>query len=166
VEVRTAHTDELPQPTLEAIRALLVDVFAGEFTEHDWEHTLGGVHALTFVDDEVVGHGSLVERRLTYDERSLRTGYVEGFAVRRGHRARGHGSAIMDALEEIIRAEYRLGALASTDEAAHFYERRGWIRWSGPTEPDGEGAVYVLPAAARLNPELPLVADERAGDAW
>ena len=166
MEVRTAHTDELPPALLDAIRGLLDEAFAGGFSDHDWQHSLGGVHALTFVEDAVVGHGSLVERRLVYDDRPLRTGYIEGFGVRREHRGRGHGSAIMDALEEIIRAEYRLGALSSTDQAAHFYERRGWIRWGGPTEPDGEGAVFVLPAAARLDPGLTLAADPREGDIW
>src|SRR5215218_3623723 len=135
MEVRTAHTAELSPAMLEAVRALLEQAFAGEFSDLDWKHTLGGVHALTFENDELVGHGSLVERRLVYDDRPLRTGYVEGMGVRRDRQGWGHGSAIMDALEEIIRSEYDLGALSTTDQGLPFYKSRGWIPWTGPTEP-------------------------------
>ena len=43
--VRTAHTADINAATRAAARALLYDVF-DDMTEHDWEHCLGGVHAL------------------------------------------------------------------------------------------------------------------------
>ena len=54
-EVRTAHTADLDAATLRAARALLDDVFRGRFSDHDWEHALGGVHALAWEDDELSG---------------------------------------------------------------------------------------------------------------
>ena len=42
-----AHRRARPA-TLEAARALLDDVFEGDMTDHDWEHALGGVHALAW----------------------------------------------------------------------------------------------------------------------
>ncbi len=45
-EVRTAHTADLDAATLGAARALLEAVFEGELSDHDWEHSPGGVHAL------------------------------------------------------------------------------------------------------------------------
>ena len=33
-------------------------------TDDDWEHGLGGIHALAYEDDELVGHASVVQRRL------------------------------------------------------------------------------------------------------
>ena len=46
-EVHTAHTADLDAATLSAARALLYDVF-DDMTDHDWEHALGGVHALVW----------------------------------------------------------------------------------------------------------------------
>ena len=68
--VRTGHTAELDAATLVAARALLDEVFAGELTDADWEHGLGGVHALAYEGEELVGHASLIQRRLLYDGRA------------------------------------------------------------------------------------------------
>ncbi|HSV65569.1 MAG TPA: GNAT family N-acetyltransferase, partial [Mycobacteriales bacterium] len=81
-EVRTAHTADLDAGILKAARALLDDVFAGDMTDHDWEHALGGVHALAWEGAELVGHAAVVQRRLLHGGRALRTGYVEGVGVR------------------------------------------------------------------------------------
>jgi aminoglycoside 2'-N-acetyltransferase I len=176
VEVRTAHTAELDEATLRAARVLLEDVFGDDLTDDDWEHALGGVHALVWEGDELIGHASVVQRRLLHGGRALRTGYVEGVAVRANRRRRGHGAAAMDAVERVIRGAYELGALGATDEAADFYMARGWRPWRGPTfalTPAGirrteedDGAVYVLPAAARLDPSGELTCDWRDGDVW
>jgi aminoglycoside 2'-N-acetyltransferase I len=163
--IRTATTADLSSE-LGAIRALLEAVFVDGFSEHDWQHALGGIHALAYEGPDLVGHGSVVERRLVHDGQALRTGYVEGMGVRRGHQRRGHGAAIMAALEREIRDRYELGALAATDEGMPLYERRGWIRWSGRTEPDGERAVFVLPLAVPVDPRGTLQADLREGDIW
>jgi aminoglycoside 2'-N-acetyltransferase I len=175
-EVRTAHTADLDKATLGAARALLDDVFAGDMTDDDWEHALGGVHALVWEGGELVGHASVVQRRLLHGGRALRAGYVEGVGVSERRRGRGHGAALMDALERVIRAAYDLGGLGATDAAAEFYTARGWLRWEGPTSAltpagvertaDDDGAIYVLPVAVRLDPAGPLVCDWRDGDVW
>lgn len=41
-ELVVAHTGQLDPAVLVAARGLLETVFAGELTEHDWEHALGG----------------------------------------------------------------------------------------------------------------------------
>lgn len=82
IEVRTAHTADLDSAVLAEARALLVDVFDGDLGDQDWEHCLGGVHALAWAGDDLVGHASLVQRRLLHAGRALRTGYVEGVGVR------------------------------------------------------------------------------------
>jgi aminoglycoside 2'-N-acetyltransferase I len=164
--IRVTSTAELDTQTLATVRSLLEDVFAGEFSQHDWEHALGGLHALAFCDSELVGHGSVVARRLDLDGRPVEAGYVEGMAVAESHRRRGFGGAIMRALEDHIRSACELGALAATDSAAAFYAQRGWVRWTGPTEPDGEGAVHVLPVSVPVDPTATLAADWRSGDVW
>lgn len=58
-ELRTAHTADLDAATLGAGRALLDAVFEGEMTDHDWDHALGGMHALVWEGEELVGHASV-----------------------------------------------------------------------------------------------------------
>jgi aminoglycoside 2'-N-acetyltransferase I len=174
-ELRTAHTADVDPAALGAARALLYDVF-DDMTDSDWEHALGGVHALVWEGTDLIGHASLVQRRLLHGGRALRTGYVEGVGVRADRRRCGHGAAMMDALERVARAAYDLAALGATDEAADFYLARGWQPWQGPSfalTPDGvrrtedeDGAIYVLQTAAPMDLTGPLTCDWRDGDVW
>jgi aminoglycoside 2'-N-acetyltransferase I len=174
-EVLTAHTAHLDAATRKAARALLDDVFE-DMTDDDWEHALGGVHALVWEGEELVGHGSVIQRRLLHTGRALRAGYVEGVGVRAGHRRRGHAGAMMEALERVIRGAYDLGALGATDEAVPLYTSRGWQRWRGPLSaitptgtvrtPEEEGAVYVFEVAVPLDLARALTCDWRDGDVW
>jgi aminoglycoside 2'-N-acetyltransferase I len=174
--IRTAHTSELDAATLAAVRALLDAAFQGKLTEHDWEHGLGGVHALAYAGDQLAGHASVVQRRFVYGGRALRTGYVEGVAVRADQRRRGHGATLMAALEDVIRGAYELGALAATDDGAALYVARGWRRWEGELwalTPDGprrtpeeDGNVFVLEAGVALDRGARLTCDWRDGDLW
>jgi aminoglycoside 2'-N-acetyltransferase I len=129
-----------------------------------------------WLDGDLVGHASVVQRRLLHNGRALRTGYVEGVGVREDVRGQGHGTAMMDALERVIRSAYDLGALGATDEATDFYGRRGWVRWRGPTyalTPNGvvrtavdDDGVFVLPVAVLLDLTGALTCDWRDGDTW
>jgi aminoglycoside 2'-N-acetyltransferase I len=174
--IQVAHTADVEPATLDAARALLGAVFEGEFEDSDWEHSLGGMHALAWDGDELVGHASLVQRRLLHGGRALRAGYVEGVGVRADRQRRGHGHAMMDALERLIRGAYDLGALGATDDGERLYEARGWQRWRGPTSaitPTGvirteaeDGFIFVLPGAAELDLAGELTCDWRDGDVW
>ena len=174
--LQVAHTSALAPAVLEAAHTLLEGVFPGELEPEDWEHSLGGRHALVWEDGEVVGHGSVVQRRLLHSGRALRAGYVEGVGVRADRRRRGHGGELMTALADVIRGAYDLGALGATDEAIPLYERLGWHRWEGRLAvlapegrrrtPDEEGAVYVLPAGLELDLRGELACDWRDGDVW
>jgi aminoglycoside 2'-N-acetyltransferase I len=176
VTVEVQHTAHVPARTLVAVRRLLDEAFAGRFDDADWDHTLGGLHALAWQDGELVGHGAVVQRRLVHGGRALRTGYVEGVAVASGHRRRGVASAVMGALEELVLGAYDLGALSASDDGAALYTARGWQRWRGPTSvltptgpvrtPDDDGAVFVLPGAVTLDLDGSLSCDWRDGDAW
>ena len=173
--VRTAHTSELDHAVLAAARSLLYEVF-DDMTEDDWEHSLGGLHAIAREGEELVGHAAVIQRRLVHGGRALRTGYVEGVAVRASCRRRGHGAAMMDALERVVRGAYDLGALGATEEAGAFYAGRGWQQWQGPTSAltpagiertgDDDGGVYVLPGAIALDLAGELTCDWRGGDLW
>lgn len=175
-QLRIAHTADLDRITLDAARRLLVDVFEGDLSDHDWEHALGGVHALVWDGGSLIGHASVVQRRLLHGGRALRAGYVEGVGVRADQRRRGHGSAMMQALERVVRGAYDLGALGATDEAAKFYATRGWRLWRGPSSaltpvgiertPEEDGCIYVLPHMVTLDLLGELCCDWRDGDVW
>jgi aminoglycoside 2'-N-acetyltransferase I len=174
-QLRTAHTADLDAATLTAGRALLYDVF-DDMTEEDWEHALGGIHALVWEDGELIGHASLIQRRLLHAGRALRTGYVEGVGVRADRRRRGHGAAMMAALEQVLHGAYDVGALGASDEAVEFYTSRGWQRWLGPSSaltpggltmtPEDDGYIYVFPLSAPLDLSAELTCDWRDGDVW
>ncbi|WP_239308319.1 GNAT family N-acetyltransferase [Frankia sp. Cj3] len=174
--VTTAHTADLDAATLKAARVLLDGVFAGEMTDHDWEHALGGIHALVWEGVDLIGHASLIQRRLLHGGRALRTGYVEGVGVRADRRGRGHGAAMMGVLERVIRGAYDMGALGAVDGAADFYAARGWQRWQGPTSmltPSGivrtvaeDGGIHVLALTVPLDLSGDLICDWRDGDVW
>lgn len=176
VEVSTGHTADLAPTTLASARALLDRVFEGDMSDHDWEHALGGVHALAWEGGELIGHASVIQRRLLHGGRALRAGYVEGVGVLADRRRHGHGAALMKALDRVIRGAYDLGALGATDVGAAFYTALGWEVWRGPTSaltPTGivrtkeeDGSIYVLTVAEPLNLEAELVCDWRDGDVW
>ena len=173
--IRVAHTAELTRAELVAIRGLLDDAFDGQFADDDWDHGLGGLHALATEGDRIVGHGALVLRRLLHGGRSLRAGYVESVAVARDRRRQGHAGEVMAALEGHA-GGYDLLALSASDNGAALYRSRGWQLWRGPTSvlapdglrrtPDDDGSVHVLPGRAVLDLEAELTCDWRDGDVW
>jgi aminoglycoside 2'-N-acetyltransferase I len=180
VRVTRAHTAELTSDDLAAARALLDVAFEElppdeRFGDDDWEHALGGQHVLVHEGDLLVGHGSLVQRRLLHAGRALRAGYVEAVATAAGHRRRGVGTRVMAALEELAPG-YDLLALGATDDGVLLYESRGWQRWRGPLSaltptgviptPDDEGWLFVMPGAALLDLDGELTCDWREGDVW
>ncbi|MDQ1025912.1 aminoglycoside 2'-N-acetyltransferase I [Streptomyces umbrinus] len=175
IRLRTAHTADLAPAELRAVRTLLDDAFEGDFSDEDWDHGLGGMHALVHDGSGLAAHGSVVMRRVLHRGRSLRTGYVEAVAVRADVRRTGLGGQIMAALEEVVDRAYALGALSASDEGAALYTARGWQVWRGRISalgpdgivplPDEEGTTFIRPASAGpLDPSRGLTFDWRDGD--
>ena len=176
--LRRATTAELSGAELEALRRLVFGAFAGRFDEHDWEHTLGGVHVLAVEDGAVVAHGSVVPRVLAAGELGLRTGYVEGVATRQDRRRRGLATLVMAEAGKVVQEGYELGALSDGTRVPGFYQRLGWETWQGPTfvagpqgrertaEDDGSILVLRTPATGELDPAASITCDWRSGDVW
>lgn len=172
---RVVHTAQLDGGTLAVGRALMAEAFAGRFDDEDWDHALGGMHALVEEDDGLVAHGALVMRRLLHDRRSLRCGYVEAVAVRPDRQGHGLGHTVMEALEELAPG-YDLLGLASSDAALSFYSSRGWRRWRGPTSVLGPAGIEPTPEddtvhvwghdSLGLDFDGELTCDWRSGDVW
>jgi aminoglycoside 2'-N-acetyltransferase I len=174
-ELRTAHTADLDAGTVSAIRDLMNAVFDG-VSDDTFDNALGGVHALLYENGELIAHGSVVQRRMLHGGHALRTGYVEGVAVRADRRRQGHGAAVMTELERVIRSAYHLGALGASALGRHLYAARGWQLWRGrcsvmtadgvrPT-PQSEGHVHVLPVSAPVDLAGELTCDYRPASPW
>jgi aminoglycoside 2'-N-acetyltransferase I len=179
-----AHTAQLEPATLDAARLMVQAAFrarpvfplAGGFTDLDWQHALGGMHAVVQDGGDLLAHGSVIQRRFLHAGRSWRVGYVEAVAVAVPAQRRGHGAAVMAALEDVIAGAYDFGALSATSDGVPLYRSRGWRLWRGPASvlspggvtrtPDEDGSIYVLPGDADLDLDGELICDWRDGDLW
>lgn len=172
--LRTAHTCDLDPTELRAGRALMDEAFDGDFSDADWDHGLGGVHALVHDDSGLLlAHGSVVQRRILHNGRSLRVGYVEAVAVRPDRQRAGLGGQVMGALERVIDRAYALGALSASEEGQRLYLARGWQEWKGAVGALGPEGVIHMPdeeppllraGGADLDPAHELLIDWRDGD--
>jgi aminoglycoside 2'-N-acetyltransferase I len=173
---RLVHTADLDSETRQRVCQMVTAAFAGDFTDNDWEHTLGGMHALIWQHGAIIAHAAVVQRRLLYRGNALRCGYVEGVAVREDFRGQGLAHVLLDGVEQVIRGAYQVGAVSSSAVARRVYTARGWLPWRGPTSvlaptgptrtPDDDGAVFVLPVGISLDTSADLMCDWRAGDVW
>ena len=156
---------------------MVIEAFAGEFSDADWEHALGGMHALICHHGALIAHAAVVQRRLLYRDTALRCGYVEGVAVREDWRGQGLAGALMDAVEQVLRGAYQLGALSASEAGRPMYTSRGWLPWRGPTSvlaPAGADAhprrrqrfVRVAGRRSELDTTAEITCDWRDGDVW
>jgi len=175
---RLVHTSDLDTETRRSAQQMVAEAFAEwtDFTDSDWEHTLGGMHAIIAHRGVLVAHAAVVQRRLLYGGSALRCGYVEGVAVHEDWRGQGLAHAVMDAIEQVIRGAYHLGALSSSPIGEKIYRPRGWLHWQGPTSvlapggptrtPEDDGSIFVLPVDVELDVTAELTCDWRDGDVW
>ncbi len=173
VEALRLSTDQLPVAEL---RLLFDDAFAGDFSDDDWDHTIGGVHVVVLDRGRVLSHGSVVPRSIWIDERKLAAGYVEGVATPVHSQGQGFGSLVMAEVARIIRETYERGVLSTGSPS--FYARLGWQCWEGPTwvrtktgpvrTPDDDGGVMILrtPSTAEVSVSASIACEERSGDDW
>lgn len=172
-----AASDALGDDLVQALRALLDAAFDGDFSDDDWAHALGGLHAYLLRDDGApISHASVVARRIVCGAATLRAGYVEAVATAPEFQRQGHGSAVMRAIAAHVEASYDIGVL-STGEFG-FYAPLGWELWRGTTWVEGptghertaddDGGIMVLRTSRTpsLDLDAPIVADWRTGDVW
>lgn len=159
------------------IRRLLVQAFEGDFSEEDWEHTLGGWHVVVVADDGVaLSHAAVVPRVLEVADRPLHAGYVEGVATAPVRQREGLGSLAMAEVSELLHREFEMGALSTGCHG--FYARLGWDGWRGPTfvrhgsevirteaEDDGVMVLRFGPSKG-IDLTAPLSCEGRRGDDW
>jgi aminoglycoside 2'-N-acetyltransferase I len=176
---RLVHTSDLDVETREGARRMVVEAFGNsevDFTDDDWEHSLGGMHALICVHGVLIAHGAVVQRRLIHRGTALRCGYIEAIAVREDWRGQGLAMAVMDGLEQVLRGAYQMGALSASEAGRPMYVSRGWLPWRGPTSvlspagvirtPDDDKSLFVLPLSVDVDTTAEITCDWRNGDVW
>ena len=177
VDVQVFRTEDAPDRVLDQARSLMDVAFDGDFGDDDWDHGLGGWHAVALDDEQVVSHAAVVARLIEVDGRPFRTGYVEAVATEPTRHGQGIGSLVMEEIGEVIRRDHELGALGTGRHA--FYERLGWERWAGPTyvrttggglarthEDDDGVMVLRFGASDTIEVDSSISCEERAGDDW
>jgi len=177
--IRQLATAELAEAEIAEIRALLRAAFEGDgegFTDEDWQHATGGSHFLLEDAGSLVAHAAVVERELHAGDLPIRAGYVEAVATRPINQRMGHGSFLMAAVHDHIRATYELGALSAASPA--FYTGLGWEPWRGPTAvrtatetvrtPEDDSGIMILttPASPMFDRRALLSCPWRPGDVW
>ena len=175
IRARVCSTPELGEAERLALRALLDAAFEGDFSDDDWAHALGGVHALLSEagDGRLLAHASLVPRTLFVGARRIDAGYLEAVATRPDAQGRGLGTHVVQLLEAAL-ANHPLCALSTS--AHGFYERLGWVRWQGPTwvlgadgvrrrSAEEDVGIMVRPASS-WDLAADLCCEDRTGDAW
>jgi aminoglycoside 2'-N-acetyltransferase I len=176
MEFRTFETAFADPRDLELVRSLMDRAFDGDFSDDDWEHSIGGWHVVALEGGAIVAHAALVSRPIEADGRMFDTGYVEAVATEPSRQGRGLGTAVMEVVGELVVTRYELGALSTGEH--HFYERLGWERWRGPTfvrhgdqliRTEGEDdGIMVLRVGRSIDIDLgsAISCGRRRGDDW
>ncbi len=177
MDLDVVTSDQIDRNTRSALRSLWHNAFGDSFTEDDADHAYGGVHVLARDEAELVGHASVVPRRIRFgDGPWLDVGYVEAVSTAPERQGEGLGRATMQRLRQEIAERWPV-AMLSTGRATGFYERLGWERWRGTSYtstsagevPDDEhGGLMILRLDPSVVPDLTVsvTCEDRPGDAW
>lgn len=176
MEFSVPDSGDLSEADRRGLVELWAAAFGDRFTADDATHAFGGTHVLAHAAGRIVGHASVVPRRVCFGATWREIGYVEAVAVHPDRQGDGIGVALMSRLREVIAGRWP-AAMLSTGRATGFYERLGWERWRGNSYtqtasgrvPDGEhGGLMIL----RIDPgavadlTVDVTCEDRPGDAW
>lgn len=178
VEIVAVESPQVDAETRLALRALWRRAYGDRFTDDDADHAYGGVHVLSRDGGRLVGHASVVPRRIRFGDGPWRSvGYVEAVATDPDRQREGVGRRTMERLHDEIGARWS-AAMLSTGRATGFYELLGWERWLGPTyvqtaagvvsSDDDHGGLMVLRLDSTVGPDVrtSVTCEDRVGDAW
>jgi len=156
------------------LRAFLDEAFDGDFSDEDFDHSSGGTHFTILANGQLIAHGSVVLRQISFDGQVFPTGYVEAMAVGHEWRGRGVGSKLLAELTDFCRSNFAVAMLSTGSHA--FYEKHGWRRFKGEsylatdasvvrTEDDDDG-LMVLTSLQSVLAAARVTCDFRSGDVW
>ena len=171
----TQRISALPESARQAVVRLCTAAHQHDFSSLFSFLPPDGLHVLGYMQAELVSHAVITTRWLQPELLPLlRTAYVDAVATAPACQGRGHGSAVMRHLAQVI-PDYAIACL-ETDRVA-FYTRLGWEEWRGllagrsvdgliPT-PDQHGILILrLPQTPRLNLDSLLTIECQAARIW
>ena len=172
---RTLSDHQLTATQHHAIRALLDEAFADEFSDEDNDHAAGGVRVIAMNGDQIVGHAALVARSITIAGTPHTVGYVEGVAVLPSYQGQGIGAQIMRQITDMAQRDFVVNMLSTGEH--DFYAKFGWQRFVGEsfvddhgtisrTAAEDEGLMLLTPLSHLNQPGVAWVCDWRTGDVW
>ena len=176
LDLRTARTSDLDEPTRDRVIRLCIDAHR----EEDFRNLFSylppeGLHVLAYLDDRLVGHAVVTNRWLQVgDGPLLKTAYVDAVATHPAHQGSGVGSAVIRHLAAAIE-DFDIACLETDREG--FYERLGWEEWRGPLggrseegvipTPDQTGILILrLPRTPELDLDEPLTIETSRPGIW
>jgi aminoglycoside 2'-N-acetyltransferase I len=142
IAVASARTEDLSAAT----RASIIDVCIAAHQNDDFHNLFtyipaGGIHALAYRGQELVGHAVATTRWLQPEGAPiLRTAYIDAVSTLPAYQGQGIGSAVMRHLASLL-ADFEIACLET--ERVSFYARLGWELWRGPLA--GRKAHELLP---------------------
>jgi aminoglycoside 2'-N-acetyltransferase I len=170
--VHVVQREALSVDDLAGLLAWLEEAYGdpiGSWRRETWTDVGPGPHFMVHdTTGELLAHACIDWVSVTIGERTLGAGCLEAVATRTDVRGKGLGSMVAEAAGREIEAHTEIGILGTG--SIPFYERLGWIRWTGPTsvtEPDGsitrtaeeDGAIMALmlpQTPAWVRPDLPI----------
>ena len=170
--VQVVQREELSADDLAGLLAWLEEAYGdpiGSWRRETWTDIGPGPHFMVHdTGAELLAHACIDWVPVTLGDVTLAAGYLEVVATRLDSRRKGLGSLVVEAAQREIEARAEIGFLGTG--TMPFYERLGWIRWTGPTSvterdgsitrtPEEDDAIMalVLPRTpAWVRPDLPI----------
>jgi aminoglycoside 2'-N-acetyltransferase I len=140
--IEVVRREDLSEDDLADLLAWLEEAFGdpvGSWRRETWTDIGPGPHVLLRDQSgELVAHACVDWLPVTIGDVEVAAGYLEAVATRADRRGQGLGSLVVERADRLIAETAEIGFLGTGDQ--RFYERLGWVRWTGPTsvtEPDG-----------------------------
>jgi aminoglycoside 2'-N-acetyltransferase I len=172
--IETLKTD-INRELSEKIKSMLHRAYEGDFSEEDWEHTLGGVRYLGWIGDELIANGSICSRTIWLNDIETHVGYIEAIAVEPKFWSKGYGTQLMQSISKDALSAYSVSMLSTSEKG--FYRRVGWTDFRGEsfvtlsnkevrTANDDKGLMLLGSDADYLTRIIKVVCESRSGDVW
>jgi aminoglycoside 2'-N-acetyltransferase I len=181
-EVRIRPREDFTEAELQALLRWLEVAYddpPGSWREEHWEDIGPGPHLVIERRGELLAHACIDWIHVRVGEFPLLAGYIEDVATRADARGLGFGSALIEAARPLIEEGAELGLLGTGSHV--FYERLGWVRWTGPSwvmevdgtltrtleEDDAIMALFVPRTPEAVTTDLPIARPRRdPEEAW
>lgn len=132
LKILTRRTSDLDTASRQAV----IELCNVAHNEPDFENLFmylppDGLHILGYLGEQLVSHAVVTTRWMQPEGHAvLKSAYVDAVSTAPAMQGRGYGSAVMRHLAGVIRDDYAIAGLHTSDQQ-RFYERVGWEEWRG-----------------------------------